>query len=288
MGKWILPQGHSVPVSLGRIATEAALGQRKSWWDTFADVFTLFLDAANPLGSATPLQTAAPSVLDPVVAIEENKTFSGRAIAKEDAPGQRKTPGFTRARDTSSHLSRGLAWGLNRASGGTDFTPGKFSPTPDQLDYLFGSLTGGLGREVNRAYQFGELLLRGEDIPANKVPVLSSFYGTTQNDMTVASRYWRNVEELSMLDGEAKGRAGRGDDITDFVDENPQIYVIRPANKMERQISKMRRERHRVEFETGMPEAERTERLKELDANIVQAMKDYNEMVAKARKRKLE
>ena len=281
-----MAMGFNILPNLGRIATEQMLGRRKVQ-DSLVDVLAVLLESANPFGSATALQTMSPTPTDPVVALLENKTFSGRAIAKEDANPLQPTPGFTRARDTSSHLSRGLAWGLNRASGGTDYTPGLVSPTPDQLDYLFGSIAGGVGREVNRAYQFSELLLRGEEISQNKKPLLSSFYGTTQDDMTVGGRYWRNVKELNAIEQEVKGRVRDGLDATDFVDEHPQIYVARAANKVERQITKMRQERNRVEFDAKMPEAERTARLKELDANIVQAMKDYNEMVAKARKRKL-
>lgn len=64
--------------------------------------------------------------------------------------------------------------------------------------------------------------------------------------------------------------------------------MVRQANKFERQISKMRSERHRIEFDEKLTEKERTAQLLEMDTNITKAMGDFNAMVADAKKRKPE
>jgi hypothetical protein len=58
------------------------------------------------------------------------------------------TPGFTRAKDTASAFSKMTSEALNYLSGGSKYRPGIFSPTPDQIDYLIGQATGGVGRDL--------------------------------------------------------------------------------------------------------------------------------------------
>ena len=92
-------------------------------------------------------QTFTPTVADPIVAIMENRDAFGRPIAKEDR-GTKPSPGYTRYKDTASEISKQISYFLNLASGGTKYTKGLVSPTPDQLDFLIGQLTGGVGSGV--------------------------------------------------------------------------------------------------------------------------------------------
>ena len=105
--------------------------------------------------------------------------MTGKPIAREDMSGLHPTPGHTRARDTASALSKAVAYWANLASGGTAYKPGFFSPTPDQIDYLIGQVTGGVGREALKAEQTVTSMMTGEELPAHKVPLLGRFYGDT-------------------------------------------------------------------------------------------------------------
>lgn len=283
-----MPLGFNVLPNLGRIPTELALNGGRKIGTRITDLLTVLVDSANPLGSATLAQMIAPTVVDPIVALAENKNFAGFPIAKEDTNPLQPTPGFARAKDTSSHVARGIAKGINYATGGTKYTPGLLSPTPDQIDYIFGTLTGGAGRELNKVYQSAEMLATGKDIPESKKPVVGRFFGTTDDEIATAARFWTNVKDLNSLEMEIKGRAKDGEDPAEFIGKNPEAGIIRQANRFERQISKMRSERHRIEFDEKITEQERTAQLKGIDADITNAMGEFNTMVADAKKRKPE
>jgi hypothetical protein len=283
---WVLPLGFNVLPNIGRIATDFALSGGKNSGKRATDLLAAILDSANPLGSSTWSQMITPTVFDPLVALGQNANFTGKKIFKEDMNPLQPTPGFSRAKDTSSTVARGIAKGINYASGGTKYTPGMLSPTPDQIDYIFGTLTGGVGRELNRAYQSTELAMRGEPVPARKIPIVSMFVGTTHDDMSVSARFWTNVKDLNSLEMEIKGRAKDGEDPSSFIQKNPEAGIIKRANRFEHQISKMRTERHRIEFDEKITEKERTAQLLEMDANITKAMGDFNAMAADAKKRK--
>ena len=283
-----MPLGFNVLPNLGRIPTELALNGGRRIGTRITDLLTVLVDSANPLGSATLSQMIAPTVVDPIVALAENKNFAGFPIAKEDTNPLQPTPGFARAKDTSSHVARGIAKGINYATGGTKYTPGLLSPTPDQIDYIFGTLTGGAGRELNKVYQSAEMLATGKDIPESKKPVVGRFFGTTDDEIATSTRFWTNVKDLNTLEMEVKGRAKDGEDPANFIQKHPEAGMVRQANKFERQISKMRSERHRIEFDEKLTEKERTAQLLEMDATITKAMGDFNAMVSDAKKRKPE
>lgn len=280
-----MPLGFNILPGLGRIMTEAFLSGGKNMGTRATDLLSLIADNANPIGGGTWSQMITPTIFDPIVALGQNADFTGKKIFKEDLNPQKPTPGYTRARDTSSHMARGIAKGVNYISGGTAYTAGYWSPTPDQIDYIFGVLTGGVGREINKLYQTSELAMRGEATPTRRIPVVSAFYGTTTDDAAVSSKYWNNIKDLNAIELEIKGRIKNGEDTADFIQQHPEVNILRPANRLEGQISKMRKERHRIEFEEKMMEQERTEKLKKVDEDIVNAMRSFNTMTANAKKR---
>ena len=105
------------------------------------------------------------------------------------------------------------------------------------------------------------------------------------DEIATAARFWTNVKDLNTLEIEVKGRAKDGEDPANFIQKHPEAGMVRQANKFERQISKMRSERHRIEFDEKLTEKERTAQLLEMDTNITKAMGDFNAMVADAKKR---
>lgn len=171
-----LPLGFHTIYNLGRIPTEFALGGGQDKAKHFVSLLDVLADVYNPLGGAgLSLQTIAPTVLDPLVALGENKDFSGRNIAKESM--NKQTPGHKLARDTASLPSTWLAEAINYLTGGSEFTRGVLSPTPDQIDYLFGQVTGGVGRELTKTMKSAQMAANGDEWLWHNVPLAGRFFG---------------------------------------------------------------------------------------------------------------
>ena len=280
------PLGFNVLPNIGRIASEWIRQGGKNPGKHAVDLLMSVLEASNPFGSGTLSQVISPTLADPIVALAENKDFTGRPIAKTDLVSTDPTPGFMRARDTSSTVSRFLSERLNALTGGTKYTPGMFTPTPDQIDYVFGTLTGGIGRELNRAYQSVEMTMQGKDVPEHRKPLWGRFYGTTDEDSAVSSRYWRNVRELNTLEREYNGRLKDREEVNSLIKSNPEVTWAKSLNANERQIGRMRVERTRIEFDQKLTETDRTTKLDAQDKLIVDAMRRYNDQVRLAKGKK--
>jgi len=75
-----------------------------------------------------------------------------RPIYKEDR-ATNPTPGYMRSRESASEISKQISYFLNLASGGGKYSKGFLSPTADELDYIAGQVTGGVGREIIKTEQ---------------------------------------------------------------------------------------------------------------------------------------
>jgi len=171
-----LPLGFNFLPNLSRILTETAIagyeGRPLNIANRVEQVAGSFLDMFNPIGNAGwSVQTISPTIADPIVALFENKDWTGKPIARQDMSSLDPSPGYTRAKESATWLSEQLAYYLNLASGGTDAKRGLISPTPDQLDYLGGQLSGGLGREIGKVMKTVESQITGEELPQYNIPV---------------------------------------------------------------------------------------------------------------------
>lgn len=119
----------------GRVVVEMAVYEHKTLGKQMASLFTFLADALNPLGGSSPeLQIAAPTVLDPFVALAQNKEWTGNPIDIENVHALDAEPGFKCSKDSATPWAKGFAEAINAVAGGTDYTPGGRSPTPDQID----------------------------------------------------------------------------------------------------------------------------------------------------------
>ncbi len=246
-GKYIsipLPLGFHVLPTIGRISIEFTAGGFKKPGEHLVHIMDVLLDSFNPIGNAgLSMQTLAPTVLDPVAALTENKDWSGRQIARQDFSKLNPTPGYTRAKDTASSVSRGLAYALNYLSGGGEYGIGIVSPTPDQIEYLIGQVTGGVGRELGKIVTTGEAIGTGEDLPPHKIPLVGRFYGDTMGQSSEASKFYGTLEKLA----EHRGTLDRMKDARDveayreYAKEHPESRFYDRANKVQRELSSLRK-----------------------------------------------
>jgi hypothetical protein len=234
-----------------------------------------FLDAFNPIGNAGwSVQTIAPTAFDPIVALSENRDWTGKPIAREDMVSTRPSPGYTRAKDTASWLSEKLAYGFNIMSGGTDYKKGLFSPTPDQLDYLIGQATGGVGREILKAEQMVTSRFTGEELPPYKIPLAGRFYGNTESSAAESNRFYSNITRLNEHEAEIKGRRENRGNPGEYIRDNPESRLVDFAGKIENEVRKLRkRKRDLMERNASRSSIETIEKL------ITRRMKSLNDRV---------
>lgn len=281
-GKYIaipMPLGFHVIPSFSRIITEWAMSGGKNTAKRTADIFGLFASSFNPIGSAGfSIQTISPTAADPFVALSENRDFTGKPIAREDMSGLKSTPGYTRAKDTASYFSEQLSYYLNLASGGTKYQSGVFSPTPDQIDYLIGQVTGGVGREYLKVEQATATVFTGEDLAPNKIPLVGRFYGDTEGKSAEASKFYNNIKRLNGHKLEIDGRRLNHESVSDYIKENKDAMLVSMAMRTQNDVSDLNKLKRKIMEKDGSKE-----RVKMIELQIAGKMKRLNDRIELAK-----
>jgi hypothetical protein len=268
-----MPLGFNVIPNTGRVVTEWAMSGFENTGARMFDLLGSFVDMFNPIGNAGfSGQTIAPTLADPFVALFENRDWSGNPIAKENFNSLAPTPGYTRAKDTASLLSKELSYYLNLASGGTEFAPGALSPTPDQIDYLFGQITGGLGREIMKTEQTATALITGEDLPPFKIPLFGRLYGDTSTSAADANRFYENIRRMNIHKEEIDGRQESRRPVGEYLRENPEARLVTAASSTYREVQQMRN-RKREMVERGASR----ESVRIMEQRIASRMRQFND-----------
>lgn len=275
-----MPLGFNVIPNTSRVMTEWALSGFKNTPKRIGQITGAFLETFNPIGnSGWSVQTLAPTIFDPVVALAENKDFTGKNIAKKDRSDLSPTPGYTRAKDTASWFSKQFSYYLNLATGGTDFKPGLFSPTPDQIDYLTGQITGGVGREAMKIEQSITGAVKGEEVAPYKIPIVGRFYGDTEATANISGKFYENLTKLNKHEAEIEGRKKRGETLNEYYKDNPEARLYKKANDFESDITRLRKRLKALKERDASKES-----IKLVNAQITAKMKRLNDMVKEAEK----
>lgn len=226
---------------------EFALSGGKDPAKRIVSMAAMFADAFNPIGNAgMSLQTIAPTALDPLAALAENKDYTGKNIARTSF--NPAVPGHTQWKDTATGLSKMIAEAINWVSGGNEYVAGAFSPTPDQIDYLIAQLGGGVARELAKVQQTISTAVSGEELPTYKVPLAGRFYGNASGQASQGTAFYANLDKLNALDTELKGlrKDGRYAEAFELTRKHPEAIMIAMANKAQRDVQALRREKREL------------------------------------------
>jgi hypothetical protein len=189
-----LPLGPHVFHNAGRLLSDAinrkdARNASEYGWS----MANIFLDAFSPMGQATSVsQLIAPSVLDPVVQVAENKSFTGAPVYKSADRGFGKTdpkPAYTRHFESTPDVWKSASRMLNDVSGGDKDKRGMINVEPDILKHVFYTLTGGPGRTLDQAIDATQAGAKGKDVSINRVPLASRFYGANDDQQRERAYY---------------------------------------------------------------------------------------------------
>ena len=240
-----MPLGLNILPNFGRYAAETLLYGKPI--DRGYRFMASLIDALSPVGGAGSFaQFISFTATDPIIGLAENKDWTGKPIYRDDFDKRRPTPGFTRAKDSATPWSRGLAELINYATGGTDYVPGKFSPTPDQIEYLISQVTGGVGRETGKAAQTVTGALTGEDVPLYKMPLAGRFIGSASGQSSVRSEFYENLRTINAAHEEVTGRRANGEEASRYMLEHPEFRLSHTANQLEREVSALSKKKRQT------------------------------------------
>ena len=279
-----MPLGYQVFPNLGRKAVEMMMHDdpTKGVGSHIADMLRITLDAFNPLGGSENLaQMVTPTPFDPAVALMMNRDWTGKPIYREDNSNLDPTPGHQRTKDTASAFSKAVSEALNKITGGTDYQPGAVSVTPDQIDYVIGQITGGLGREILKLENTITAPLTGDELPAYKIPMVGRLYGNTRGPANNAELFYEHVRELNQIENEIRGRARDGGDVAGYMAEEPLSALVGMGNAAENQIRKLRQYRAEV---VRRAEPGYQDEVKRINEQMGEVMKLLNQEVRRAKK----
>ena len=139
-----------VPANIGRLAVEMAVLRTRrpenKWWPC-----SRFWPMRSTRWAGRRLQCRLlrPPSLDPFGRWRRTRTGPAKPIFIENRNSLDPKPGLQRSKDSATPWAKGLR-SVNAITGGTKYTPGGWSPTPDQIDFVIGQLTGGIGREAGK------------------------------------------------------------------------------------------------------------------------------------------
>lgn len=281
-GKYLtipMPLGFNVFPNVGRLVAEymmvqaGAMNGRRDLQTTITNIFGAILGSINPLGTSTFAQTLAPTIVDPFVAIAENKDAFGRPISREDkalAP----SPGYERSRDSANFVSQGLAYGLNFITGGGEKGIGLVSPTADQISYVAGQYAGGVGKLVIQTGEYLKSKATGAEIQTYQVPVAGKLYGDINTPAAIAGVFYENIKVMSNHERIIKEMKGKG--VEAYYKEDPEARLWRRANYVENEVARLKKERKALK-ERDAPEAQ----IKRKDEAIKEKMQAFNKQVSK-------
>lgn len=280
-----MPLGFNLLPNIGRAAAEAVragvegkdINPLKRGTNLIGAIYGTF----SPLGgTGGPIQELLPTVADPIAAVVSNKDWTGKSISKEDVSTLDPTPGHTRTRDTASFWATFLSKGINWATGGTKYTPGVLSPSPDAIDYLIEQVTGGIGRELSKGSQVLQAAITGEEVPFHKVPLLGRFAGSASGSTATRSTFYDNVKAVNLAYREFEGRAkDRTGDAHEFLRTHPEGRLREAAISIERTIGQLNKVKKDL-VEKGAPRAE----IRLREAQITGLMNRFNQTVEMQRK----
>jgi hypothetical protein len=279
-----MPLGFNFLPNVSRILTDAMIdvvnGEKVDVAKKIGTLAGVFFDMFNPIGNAgLSLQSITPTVLDPVAALAENRDWRDKPIAKKDFNELQPTPGFSRFKENASYLNKVLAEFINTATGGTTDTKGLLSPTPDQLDYLTGQLTGGVGREMMKVAKMIESQVTGEELQTYNIPLYGRFVGDSKSTADVSAKFYDNIRKMNEFKARIEGMRSRKENVQEFLLKNPEARLYTQADAVYDAVSELRKRRR----ELVDREAPR-EQIKKVEERITERMKRLNDRIREVEK----
>lgn len=234
------------------------------------------LNAFNPFGDDDLVQLASPTVLDPIVQLDRNKNFMGAKIYPEQAPYGPPRPDSQMYFRGVSKPSKVLADKLNTLTGGDKWEPGIIDISPESIDHMISSVTGGLGQFALNTASLPFAIAEG-DVPVRSVPFLSSVW-QEKNTRIDLDRFYGNAEKVDIAVARYKELPHQGKSYQEFLKKYPEARFGKAVTMARKRLSILRKELYAAQ------DAGDVKRAKEVDAKMREAAIRFNTMYNAAQK----
>lgn len=240
-----LPWGYNVFHVMGQSLGEMLTKPGASATGAAARVAGAVVDAFNPIGgSASPLQMISPTIVDPVAQWYENKDFAGRPLRPSGNPFGPEKPESQKYWSSVRPYSKWITDTLNTLTGGDEVRPGAIDFSPEAIDLVIDTFTGGAGRFV--ADTIGapwKKFVQGEPIETYEVPLLRKVYGTPGTAQTTQD-YYKNRDAIALTQAQLSHYKTDGVKLREVRAQHAADLRMIPALKStEAQLKKLREAR---------------------------------------------
>jgi hypothetical protein len=169
--KMKVPYGYNIFHVMGNV-TEEAIAGKITFDRAFMRVVESVLHAASPIGYGEGISQYLPTLfgLRPVVEIRSNENFMGGKIRPDQPHFQTKKPDSQLYFDSVNPDIKAVTTWVNKVTGGSEKVSGKVDVSPETLEHLLDTFTGGTGRFIERSYRTGKQLLQGNVPPLKEIP----------------------------------------------------------------------------------------------------------------------
>lgn len=271
-----LPWGYNVLHVIGQSIGEAATRPDFSAGASAARVAAAAMNAFNPIGgSDSLLQMISPTITDPLVQWQENEDWAGRPLRPAGNPFGVDKPDSQKYWNSVRPYSKWMTDTLNALTGGDEVRPGAIDISPEAVDLVIDTVTGGAGRFVADSFVAPWKSLSGEEVETYEVPMIRKVYGTPGMSQTTGD-YYKARDAIAITDAQLKH----------YLDEPEKVARIRQEYAFElRLLPQMKlAEKQLRAIRKSKKKATSPEEVRALDERAKAVMDRFNRLYYRAMK----
>jgi hypothetical protein len=277
-----MPYGYNVLGVLGQQMGGAISNPEFDPLKAVMEIVKTTFSAFNPIGAEGSFsQIVSPTLLDPVIQVQENKNWFGGPLVPERFPGKggAEIPDSQRYWTSTREISKSVAEWVNEMTGGDAARPGWIDISPATLDMLFDTYTGGAGKFVaNVANTLDKMpdWAAGEEIDTANVPFVRKVFRTRQKSASTQMffEYSQDIAYTEEQLDSAKETKDRERYSNIMQNQRSKIQLIKYRSMIEKRIQNLNKKKTAIE-NSKLPDEDKTARKQELSDLIFMARMNF-------------
>lgn len=269
-----LPWGYNVFHVIGQAAGEVLTKKNNKAVDSAIRVASATWSSFNPVGGESSiLQVLSPTISDPLAQWAENKDWSGRKLRPSTSSFAPKPSSQTYWSSVRAP-SKWAAEKLNELTGGDEVRPGKIDISPEAIDLVIDTFTGGAGKFISNLISTPIKAARGDSVETYEVPFLRRVYGKP-GKQALTQEYYENMDAIRLVDRQLSHYKSDREKLREIREESGAEIRLIAREKAAAEAMKDLRERRKRAEKIEDREA-RVERIKAIDERMEAVMTKFN------------